>query len=44
VPASSGLATWQPELGAGFYSSVSGPLPFGFGKVPAESAYVYRIK
>jgi len=44
VPVSAGATTWQPELGAGFYSSVSGPLPFGFGRVPAESLYIYKLK
>lgn len=43
-PGSSGLATWQRDLGAGFYSSVVGPLPFGFGKVPPEIVYIYELK
>ncbi len=31
-------------LGAGFYSSVWGPLPFSFGRVPSESYLVVRLK
>jgi hypothetical protein len=30
-------------LGAGFYSSVWGPLPFSFGRVPSESYLVVRL-
>jgi hypothetical protein len=32
----SGIATMQGALGAGFYSSDWGPLPFAIGRVPAE--------
>ena len=38
------LTTWNAALGAGFYSSVVGPLPFGFGKTPAESVFIYELK
>jgi 4-amino-4-deoxy-L-arabinose transferase-like glycosyltransferase len=44
VPGPSGLTTWNAAVGAGFYSSVAGPLPFAFGKVPAESVFVYELK
>lgn len=44
VSGPAGLTTWQAALGAGFYSSVTGPLPFAFGQVPAESLYVYELK
>jgi len=39
-----GLTTWNAAVGAGFYSSVSGPLPFAFGAVPAESLFIYELK
>lgn len=38
------LTTWNAALGAGFYSSVVGPLPFGFGRTPAESVFIYELK
>ena len=38
------LTTWNAAVGAGFYSSVVGPLPFGFGKTPAESVFIYELK
>ncbi|MGB8013072.1 MAG: glycosyltransferase family 39 protein [Terriglobales bacterium] len=31
-------------LGAGFYSSQAGPLPFSFGRVPSESYSVVRLQ
>jgi hypothetical protein len=31
-------------MGAGFSSSVVGPLPFAFGTPPAESLFVYELK
>jgi len=31
-------------LGAGFYSSVWGPLPFSFGRVPSENYLVVRLQ
>ena len=31
-------------LGAGFYWSVWGPLPFSFGRVPSESYLVVRLR
>ena len=44
IPNPSWLATWQAAVGAGFYSSVVGPLPFGFGRVPPEIVYVFELK
>ena len=44
VPNSTGLATWNAAVGAGFYSSVTGPLPFAFGNGPAESLFIYELK
>jgi hypothetical protein len=44
VPNASGLTTWNAAVGAGFYSSVTGPLPFAFGRVPAESLFIYELK
>ena len=38
------LATWSEDVGAGFYSSVPGPLPFAFGEVPPENVVVYFWK
>jgi len=31
-------------VGAGFYSSVVGPLPFGFGNAPPEIVYLFELK
>jgi 4-amino-4-deoxy-L-arabinose transferase-like glycosyltransferase len=44
VPGPYLLTTWSQTTGAGFYSSVWGPLPFAFGRVPAESVSVYVLK
>jgi hypothetical protein len=44
VPAETFLSTWCAGLGAGFYSSVVGPLPFGFGSVAPEMVDVCRLK
>jgi 4-amino-4-deoxy-L-arabinose transferase-like glycosyltransferase len=35
--------TLHAQLGAGFYSSYWGPLPFTFGPVPAERYYLVRV-
>ena len=43
-PNNSVLSTWQAAVGAGFYSSVIGPLPFGIGKSPPEIVYVFELK
>jgi len=37
------IATMSTELGAGFYSSVWGPLPFAIGRVPDERYYLLRV-
>lgn len=37
------LATMCQPLGAGFYASVWGPLPYGFGAVPRERYLVTRL-
>jgi hypothetical protein len=39
-----GVTTDQGELGAGFYSSDLGPLPFAFGPVPPERFDLIRLK
>ena len=44
IPNASILATWQGSLGAGFYASVVGPLPFGIGISPPEVVYVLELK
>jgi hypothetical protein len=38
------MSTLSPELGAGFYSSVFGPLPFAVGGVPPERYTSVTIK
>lgn len=38
------LTTWHAGVGAGFYASVVGPLPFAFGQAPAERVFVYELK
>lgn len=38
-----GVTTLSPELGAGFYSSIWGPLPFAFGPVPPEKYHLVRL-
>jgi hypothetical protein len=40
VVSSNVLTTMHPALGAGFYSSEWGPLPFAFGPVPHERYFV----
>jgi hypothetical protein len=44
IPDPSLLTTWNAAVGAGFYASVVGPLPFGFGTVPPETVFVYELK
>jgi hypothetical protein len=41
VPGPDVLATWSAPVGAGFYASVQGPLPFAFGRAPPEMVSVY---
>ena len=43
IPMRLGIATAQGKLGAGFFSSDLGPLPFAFGPVPAESYELIRL-
>ncbi len=38
------LATLSPDLGAGFYLDVWGPLPFAFGRVPRERYVVLVVR
>jgi 4-amino-4-deoxy-L-arabinose transferase-like glycosyltransferase len=38
-----GVSTMQPEMGAGFYSSDNGPLPFVIGPVPAQRYDLLRL-
>jgi 4-amino-4-deoxy-L-arabinose transferase-like glycosyltransferase len=44
VSCPSGCATWQGAVGAGFYSSVVGPLPFAFGRVPPENVLIFELQ
>jgi len=37
IPGPRWLATVNPDIGAGFYASVIGPLPFAFGAVPPQN-------
>jgi 4-amino-4-deoxy-L-arabinose transferase-like glycosyltransferase len=43
VPGPRFLTTWNETLGAGFYASARGPLPFALGAVPPESVSVYVL-
>lgn len=43
VPASSGLATMNPYVGAGFYADAFGPLPFAFGAVEQHQFFVFDV-
>jgi hypothetical protein len=38
------LSTMCPSLGASFYTDVLGPLPFAFGRVPAEKYDVFVVR
>ena len=38
-----GVTTMRPELGAGFYSSVWGPVPYAFASVPEEQYDFFRF-
>jgi hypothetical protein len=39
-----GVTTTSSSMGAGFYADVFGPLPFAFGRVPAERYTVVRLR
>jgi hypothetical protein len=43
IPVNLGVTTSQNELGAGFYSADSGPLPFAVGVVPPERYELLRL-
>jgi 4-amino-4-deoxy-L-arabinose transferase-like glycosyltransferase len=38
------VTTLNSDVGAGFYVSTWGPLPFSFASVPAEKVSIYRLK
>lgn len=38
------LATMDPSVGAGFYASVWGPLPFAFGRAAPERYEVWEAR
>jgi 4-amino-4-deoxy-L-arabinose transferase-like glycosyltransferase len=38
------FATHNASVGAGFYSSFWGPLPFAFGSVPPERVFAYTLR
>jgi 4-amino-4-deoxy-L-arabinose transferase-like glycosyltransferase len=44
VPGPWFVTTCNEKMGAGFYASVWGPLPFAFGRVPPENVSVYVLK
>ncbi|MGA2246507.1 MAG: glycosyltransferase family 39 protein [Verrucomicrobiota bacterium] len=44
VPGPVGLTTWHAAVGAGFYSSYFGLLPFAFGRVPAEDVHLFELR
>jgi len=44
IPMHDWVATISTDLGAGFYSSAWGPLPFAIGRVPNERYYVLRVE
>ncbi|HWF19432.1 MAG TPA: glycosyltransferase family 39 protein [Verrucomicrobiae bacterium] len=37
------VSTMSGDIGAGFYSSIWGPVPFAFGNVPPETVRIYVI-
>jgi hypothetical protein len=41
---SSWFTTLNEKVGAGFYSSYWGPLPFAIGRVPPQQVSVYALK
>jgi 4-amino-4-deoxy-L-arabinose transferase-like glycosyltransferase len=43
-PAARWVASMAAPLGAGFYSDLWGPLPFAFGRAPAEVYWVLRVE
>jgi hypothetical protein len=43
VPKSQFLATQDQTIGASFYASMLGPLPFALGPVPPERIVVFNI-
>jgi hypothetical protein len=38
------LSTMNTSTGAGFYTDMWGPLPFAFGRVPAEEYHIYVVR
>jgi hypothetical protein len=43
IPGPAYLATWNPDIGAGFYATAGGPLPFAFGKVSPEKTFAFGL-
>jgi hypothetical protein len=43
IPLSQPVTTWSSAMGAGFYWSSRGPLPFAFGIVPPQRYTIYTI-
>jgi len=44
IPGPHLLATLNETIGAGFYGSILGPLPFAFGRVPPERVFVVALE
>jgi len=42
-PVTSWVSTMSPQAGAGFYTSLWGPLPYVFGATPPEIYVVQRV-
>ena len=43
VPVGPWLSTLQDDVGAGFYATVFGPMPYVFGRIPPEQYGIKRI-
>lgn len=41
IPGGGWLTTMNKEIGAGFYASLWGPLPFAFGQVPQQTVTIF---
>jgi 4-amino-4-deoxy-L-arabinose transferase-like glycosyltransferase len=44
APLCNWLTTWDPDVGAGFYASFDGPMPFVFGSFPPELFSIFQIR
>ena len=44
IPGPRWFSTWNPQIGAGFYASTWGPLPFAAGRMQPEIVSVYVVR